>query len=423
MRRFVVLARVVFTFALASVLAACGGGGSTPAPVGANQLTLLPQTVVGTFVDSDTRSLTAASGVEFVTIDDGRFEWPVAADGRFVCTGLQDGDHSLFAHGPGLDPFEIPCRILDGRGLDLGEVAIRDDGVVRMTGFDGYLCGFVDEDNDGINDWFADADGDGYCDAGKPLAGYPYAMNHGFTDANRDGVNDRYRDRDGDHRSDIDGRHCAPSFGWVDGDGDGVHDLFRDADGDGICDLSGMPFAHSFGYSDDDHDGINDRFRDADGDCINDLTDEPYVCMPGWVDLDGDGRNDFFRDADGDGMHDDPDRPLPYSHGCGWVDANRDGVNDRFMDADGDGINDEMRGPYAGFEYHYGFRMQHIDAQGDGIDDRTGEPYCQGFGWVDANDDGINDAFADHDGNGVNDHEGPMMDPNDWPHGNMGMRR
>jgi len=394
MRRSVKLARVVSTVALLAALTACGGAGGTETLSDARQLTLLPQTVAGTLVDS---------GFEFVTLDDRRFEWPVGADGRFVCTGVQDGDHSLFAHRRGLNPVEIPCRILDGRGLDLGEVTIRDGRIAHKTGFDGYLCGYVDEDGDGVNDRFADEDGDGYCDAGKPLAGYPYMMNRGFADANRDGVNDRYRDRDGDHRSDIDGRHCAPSFGWVDEDGDQFHDLFRDADGDGICDLSGMPFGHHFGYSDDDHDGVNDRFRDADGDCINDLTDEPYICMPGWVDLDDDGRNDFFRDADGDGMHDDPDRPLPYSHGCGWVDAN------------GDGINDDMLGPYADFEYHYGFRMPHNDAQGDGIDDTTGEPYCWEFGWVDADDDGTNDAYSERGG--------PMMDPDDWPHGNMGMRR
>ena len=438
MKRSMKFTRVAFSFALATALVACGSSGSAPSIGDANQLTLLPQTVAGTLIDGDTAGARLTAADRYVTVDDRTFEWPVADDGRFACTNLPDGDHSLFVHGFGPKAIEIPFRMLDRRGLDLGDVTLRDDRVMNMTGFDGYRSGFMDEDGDGINDWFADADGDGYCDEGKPLAGYPYMMNHGYADSNRDGMNDRYRDRDGDHRNDIDGRPSAPSFGWVDEDRDGLHDLFRDADGDGICDLSGMPFGHHFGYADDNADGINDRFRDANGDCINDVTDEPYVCMPGWVDLDDDGMNDFFRDADGDGMHDDPDRPLPYSHGCGWVDANGDGTNDRFVDANGDGINDEMLGPYAEFEYHYGFRMQHIDAQGDGIDDETGEPYCQGFGWVDADRDGVNDAFADMDGNGVNDmdghrydagygpggddhsHDAPGMDPNDWPRGGMG---
>ena len=434
-------ARVTLSIALATALVACGSSGGAPSIGDTNQLTLLPQTVTGTLVESGTAGARLTAAGQFVRVDDRTFEWPVGDDGRFACTDLLDGDHSLFVYGFGRMPIEIPFRMLDGRGLDLGRVTLRDDRVIDMTGFDGYRSGFVDEDGDGINDWFADADGDGYCDEGKPLAGYPYMMNRGYADANRDGMNDRYRDRDGDHRNDIDGRPCAPSFGWVDEDRDGLHDLFRDADGDGICDMSGMPFGHRFGYSDDNADGINDRFRDANGDCINDVTGEPYASMPGWVDLDGDGMNDFFRDADGDGMHDDPNRPLPYSHGCGWVDANGDGTNDRFVDANGDSINDEMLGPYAEFEYHYGFRMQHIDVQGDGIDDETGEPYCQGFGWVDADRDGVNDAFSDQDGNGVNDmdghrydagygpggehsHDGPGMDPNDWPRsGSMGMRR
>jgi len=333
---------------VAALLVACGGSGS---PDG-TALTLAPQTVAGTLLFLDGATLTAAPAPSstFVTVDDGSAPWPVGAGGGFSCTIPEDGDHSLFVHRPGRKPVEIACRILEGRGIDLGEVTIRDGRVAGHTGFDGYLCGFVDADGDGVNDQFRDADGDGICDQDKPYAGYPYMMNRGYQDANGDGV--------------------------------------------------------------------NDRFRDADGDGVNDVTGKPYVAMPGWVDLDGDGRNDFFRDANGDGINDFDSDPLPYPHGYGWADADHDGINDRFVDADGDGVNDYHAGPYADLHSHYGFRMEHPDAEGDGIDDSTGEPYCQGFGWVDADGDGMNDAFTDFDGDGVNDRAGPgggMLDPGNWP--------
>ena len=37
-------------------------------------------------------------------------------------------------------------------------------------------------------------------------------------------------------------------------------------------------------------------------------------------------------------------------------------------------------------------------------------PYCQGFGWVDVDNDGVNDAFVDIDGDGVNDWDGHHYD-------------
>ena len=93
-----------------------------------------------------------------------------------------------------------------------------------------------------------------------------------------------------------------------------------------------------------------------------------------------------------------------YGHGYGWVDENNDGINDRFIDENGDGLNDLAVGPYAEQSDSYGYMSRHQDANGDGIDDMTGMPYRNGFGWIDENSDGINDVFADANGDGVNDY-------------------
>ncbi len=87
---------------------------------------------------------------------------------------------------------------------------------------------------------------------------------------------------------------------------------------------------------------------------------------------------------------------MPYGHGFGWVDENEDGVNDRLIDADGDGINDLSQGPFAAMPFHYGFTRGHVDVEGDGIDDTNGFSYHHGFGWVDADGDGVNDLTGHH---------------------------
>ncbi len=40
------------------------------------------------------------------------------------------------------------------------------------------------------------------------------------------------------------------------------------------------------------------------------------------------------------GINDFSDLPMSYAHGFGWEDANGDGINDNYVDADGDGVND-----------------------------------------------------------------------------------
>jgi len=400
---------------LALVLAACGGstGGEVTSTLDPSTASLAPpaaRTVVGK-LDAGTpppaggQSLeadpSAMTGGTQVSLDNGTASVPVGPDSTFTMAGIGDGDHTLFLHLGSGGTAEVPFRMLEGRGVNLGTVRVRNGRMEGITGFDGYHFGFVDSDGDGINDLFRDADGDGICDNNALYAGYPYMMERGYADGNGDGVNDRFRDADGDGVNDLDGMPYGHGFGFADEDGDGINDLFADADGDGICDLTGMPYRHPFGYRDGNHDGRNDLFADADGDGINDLTGMPYVGMPGWVDLDGDGANDFFQDADGDGINDITG--MPYGHGFGWVDADHDGRNDRFADRDGDARNDGQAGPFALMHYRYGYMAPHADVDGDGIDDVSEMPFGHGFGWVDAEADGRNDAFLDADGDGVND--------------------
>lgn len=396
------------TAALAALLAACGGGGSSDngggpvltaaafeAPAATNR------TVTGA-IDNGGTSVQPQSVVAGTTLTLNDSATPLSLDpaGRFEIHNLADGNHSLFLHQADGTVVEIPFRMLEGRSLSLGTILVHN-GTFEHTGFNGFRFGFVDANNDGINDLCTDADGNGICEPGSLYAGYSYFMAHGFVDGNLDRINDRFRNANCDGVNDVDGSLFGPGFGFV------------DADGDGVDDGTGMPFRHPFGFVDGNNDGVNDVFVDANGDGINDRTGVPYVAMPGWADLNGDGVNDFFCDANGDGINDRTG--LPYGHGFGWVDADGDGVNDRFRDADGDGINDVAPGAFAGMTFHIGFCGTHTDADGNGIDDLTGFPYHHGFGWVDLNNDGVNDAFVDADSDGINDLTGHYYDQGYMP--------
>lgn len=389
-----------------AILSACGGSDSDGnLPVAGDLAPPAARSVVGT-IDAGPVAEGVAREPMFVTLDGRVDRGGVDRHGRFHLGQVPDGDHTVFVHIPGSQPVGLPCRMLTGRGMNLGTVTIRDGRVTGRTGFDGYRAGYVDDDGDGANDLCTDSNGDGICDPGGLYAGCPYVTDCGFADADGDGINDRFVDADGDGRNDLTGRPYGHGFGWVDDDGDGTNDIFRDADGDGICDVNGMPFRHPFGYTDEDRDGRNDGFRDGDGDVVNDVTGEGYVAMPGWRDANDDDKNDRFRDANGDGIMDPNGLPMPYAHGMGWVDEDGDGKNDLFRDSDGDGINDLSVGPYAGMPTGYGYVPPHTDSNGDGVDDRTGVPYPCGFGWVDANRDGVNDNFRDANGDGTDDRSG-----------------
>lgn len=411
------LAPFVFLLMTGFYLAGCGGGGGSSDSGGTTEETpittpsLQSSTITGVLAIQTSaisrllNLILPASAVANVqaslSIDNSPAPVYLDPQDRFTITNIPNGDHSLSIHMGDGTTLEFPFRMTSGRGLDFGHMTLANGQIENFTGFNGYHFGWIDADNDGKNDNFADANGDGVCDSGHSYAGYPYLMDLGFTDADRNGINDRFADADGDGINDLSRHAYGQGFGFIDGNNDGINDNFRDADGDGICDISGIPYSHPFGFADANNDGINDRFIDADGDGINDLNGRIFIAMPGWVDLNDDGVHDFFGDANGDGI--DDVMGMAYAHGFGWSDTDGNGQNDYFVDANGDGVNDLASGAYRQMAYGYGYTGTHHDANGDGIDDETRRPYRQCFGWVDSNDDGINDVYTDTNGDGLND--------------------
>ena len=156
-----------------------------------------------------------------------------------------------------------------------------------------------------------------------------------FLDENSDGINDIFKDADGDGKNDLTRKQYRHRFKFNDSDNDGKNDLFQDANGDGINDLL-------------DNSEIDKRIEithfiiDFNNDGINDVTDEKFIrklTIRTFIDENGDGIDD--RETLG---------PLKSLMGkfVGENDAGKqimlesmDGpVMDRFIDENGDGIND-----------------------------------------------------------------------------------
>lgn len=168
----------------------------------------------------------------------------------------------------------------------------------------------------------------------------------GYVDQNRDGINDLFRDADGNGVDDVTKKAYPHRFRFVDANGDNINDLFADADGDGVNDRDAE-------YVDRDADGICDNVIDYDGDGVNDITGMKYSRASlqgarfGRVDEVRGIIHSRFVDEDGDGMHD--------LHGITGR-AHRPGM-DVFVDEDGDGICDgrnirgrlEQRAPREGY--------------------------------------------------------------------------
>ena len=91
----------------------------------------------------------------------------------------------------------------------------------------------------------------------------------GYSDEDRDGRNDRFHDADGDGKNDITGRSYSKSsldgfrFGRVEEERGKVHKRFRDRDGDGMNDLLRSLRGSLLGG--------DDLFIDEDGDGISDV--------------------------------------------------------------------------------------------------------------------------------------------------------
>ncbi|MFA6742989.1 MAG: hypothetical protein WCS36_02155 [Candidatus Neomarinimicrobiota bacterium] len=162
-------------------------------------------------------------------------------------------------------------------------------------------------------------------------------MRRGFVDQNQDGINDWFQDANGDGINDIDQKRYRHNFRFQDRDQDGINDLYRDADGDGVNDLDSK-------FTDADGDGRSENIIDADKDWINDITGEIYTRRDlggyryGFILEEYHEQLKDFTDRDGDGQDDRVQK--------------REGMQeqrrmDRFIDTDGDGVCDQR-----GFSRH-----------------------------------------------------------------------
>jgi hypothetical protein len=172
--------------------------------------------------------------------------------------------------------------------------------------------GFVDADQDGVNDRFADANGDGVND----VDGTPYAHPFEFEDKNRDGLNDLWIDADGDGVNDLLNQFQQQS--WIDMDGDGLRDegtgLLRgkslrahvlDMNQDGVNDITGMRISNEslggYRYGQvDEESGLRRQFRESGDDGQGNESSRNSRLQQG-----EDRAMDIFIDQDGDGIADE----------------------------------------------------------------------------------------------------------------------
>ena len=266
--------------------------------------------------------------------------------------------------------------------------------------------GPTDSDNDGLTDaeeqalgtdpFNPDTDGDGVNDGaevgGNPGAptdtdadGIPDVIESATTDFDGDGTPNQL-DADSDNDGIPDSVEAGPGPGQRDTDGDGTPDfLDRDSDADGIPDAieAGATPATP---ADTDGDGIP-NYRDLDSDADG-LPDRLEGGVSG-LDTDNDGIDNAFdvnavggTDLNNDGV---ADSAFPAA-------TDPDGVPDYLdTDSDNDGILDGREGNATG-----------QDSDGDGIDNAMD---VDATGGVDANSDGIDDAyvFPDTDADGIPD--------------------
>jgi len=204
----------------------------------------------------------------------------------------------------------------------------------------------IDKDRDGIPDYvesymplaLTDHNSNGISNAFDPA--YP-----GFVDNNNDYINDNFQ-ADGDSDNDGIPNYLDTTFpGRVDSNGDSVDDRF-DMDRDGIINMldldsdnDGIPDVVEAGGVDTNGDGQIDNFTDTDNDGLSQNVDGNNTGARisgiglGVMDLDGDGRpNAIDRDSDGDGIPDVVE--------VGGPDTNNNAIIDGFTDLNGDGIAD-----------------------------------------------------------------------------------
>ncbi len=149
--------------------------------------------------------------------------------------------------------------------------------------------------------------------------GYVY----GYKDVDQNGINDLYFDKNGDGINDLTGDTIV-KIEFIDEDKDGVNDLFSDEDGDGINDK--FIYSKYMPVIDRDSNFVNDITGHGykkgfyDGYSFGKVVEEMGIIIDDFVDTDG----DFVDDRIGKSMKDFKQ-------------------SDRFIDEDGDGINDERQ--------------------------------------------------------------------------------
>jgi hypothetical protein len=253
----------------------------------------------------------------------------------------------------------------------------------------------IDKDKDGIADFvesnmsaaFADANANGVSNAYDPT----YA---GFVDNNNDYINDNFQ-ADGDSDNDGIPNYLDTTFpGRVDSNGDGVDDRF-DADKDGIINMldldsdnDGIPdVVEAYGV-DANGDGKIDSFTDTDGDGLSQNVDVNNTGAYntglglGNIDFDGDGVPNFVDlDSDNDGIPDVVESGGPDTNNDGkidgFADANLDGLHDGYInatallktgaDVNADGKADSY--PNKNLDQDFRSNAYDIDSDGDGIVD------------------------------------------------------
>ena len=162
------------------------------------------------------------------------------------------------------------------------------------------IVGFKDEDKDGRNDLFRDANGDGKND----ITGKEYRHDFKFKDDNKDKINDLFVDADGDGVNDIQSPFMSMK-------GNAIFEQVIDINKDFINDITGLKYnrkslrGYKFGFIKEERLKIMQGFGDENLDGIMDANQSGNGMMKGrdvFIDKDGDGIDDRRQSIGGRGM-------------------------------------------------------------------------------------------------------------------------